>query len=72
MLRVAHRPKGGGTVDGLGGNGLHELADLVRNAAEEEENGDEDDDAGEVGGGGDVLCGGGCGDERREGCVLSN
>jgi len=55
MLSVTHRPKGGGAVDGLGGEGLHELADLIRDAAEEEEDGDEDDDAGEVGGGGDVL-----------------
>ena len=73
MLRVAHGPKGSGAVDGLGRDGLHELADLVRDAAEKEEDGDEDHDAGEVGGGGDVLflIGGGVrGDERREWCVL--
>jgi hypothetical protein len=55
MLGVAHRPEGSSAIDALGRNGLHELADLVRDAAQEEEDGDEDHDAGEVGGGGDVL-----------------
>ena len=56
MLRVAHRPERSSAIDGLGRNRLHELADLVRDAAQEEEDGDEDHDAREVGGGGDVLC----------------
>lgn len=55
MLGVSHRPEGSSAIDGLGRNRLHELADLVRNAAQEEEDGNEHDDAREVGGGGDVL-----------------
>jgi hypothetical protein len=55
MLRVTYRPKDGSTIDGFGCNRLHELADLVRNAAKKEEDGHEDDNARKIGGWGDIL-----------------